>query len=215
MIFTPPAVNWASQHLFACNSMSASLLQMVAQLLASGHYDDVAPQLDAIELQTVDQADLDHWPYAVQLLGHLYNNNLEDARFVYKRASSNRKQDPQLKAAFATLQHLWNKDYQGFWPLLTTTQWSEVTLPLVHAIAAKQQQDAVRLVSYAYSTIQPNRLASLTGTSHQEALQLAQSEGWQMNGDVIMVKRKVQPDTHKASQDHLQHLTEFVVQLEV
>ena len=31
--------------------MSASLLQMVAQLLASGHYDDVAPQLDAIELQ--------------------------------------------------------------------------------------------------------------------------------------------------------------------
>ena len=60
---------------------------------------------------------------------------------------------------------------QGFWPLLTTTQWSEVTLPLVHAIAAKQQQDAVRLVSYAYSTIQPNRLASLTGTSHQEALQ--------------------------------------------
>ncbi len=31
--------------------MSASLLQVVAQLLASGHYGDVAPQLDAIELQ--------------------------------------------------------------------------------------------------------------------------------------------------------------------
>lgn len=60
---------------------------------------------------------------------------------------------------------------QGFWPLLTTTQWSEVTLPLVHAIAAKQRQDAVRLVSYAYSSIQPDRLASLTGTNPQEALQ--------------------------------------------
>ncbi|KAA6427267.1 MAG: COP9 signalosome complex subunit 8 [Trebouxia sp. A1-2] len=154
--------------------MSASLLQVVEQLLASGQYGDVAPQLDAIELQ-----------------------------------------DTQLKAAFATLQHLWNKNYQGFWPLLTTTQWSEVTLPLVHAIAAKQRQDAVRLVSYAYSSIQPDRLASLTGTNPQEALQLAQSEGWQMNGDVIMVKREVQPDTHKESQDHLQHLTEFVVQLEV
>ncbi|DBA66407.1 hypothetical protein WJX79_004681 [Trebouxia sp. C0005] len=195
--------------------MSASLLQVVEQLLASGQYGDVAPQLDAIELQTVDQADLDRWPYAVQLLGHLYNSNLEDARFVYKRASSTHKQDTQLKAAFATLQHLWNKNYQGFWPLLTTTQWSEVTLPLVHAIAAKQRQDAVRLVSYAYSSIQPDRLASLTGTNPQEALQLAQSEGWQMNGDVIMVKREVQPDTHKESQDHLQHLTEFVVQLEV
>lgn len=113
---------------------------------------------------------------------------------------------------------------QGFWPLLTTTQWSEVTLPLVHAIVAKQRQDAVRLVSYAYSSIQPDRLASLTGTNPQEALQrivqspslhalsqsippsycdcrvafltvsliqccayaVAQSEGWQMNGDVIM-----------------------------
>ncbi len=31
--------------------MSASLLQVVAQLLASGHYGDVAPQLDALELQ--------------------------------------------------------------------------------------------------------------------------------------------------------------------
>ncbi len=115
---------------------------------------------------------------------------------------------------------------QGFWPLLTSTQWSEVTLPLVHAIAAKQRQDAVRLVSYAYSSIQPDRLASLTGTNPQEALQrivqspslhalsqirsilplhcdcrvgfltveliqwcafaVVQSEGWQMNGDVIM-----------------------------
>lgn len=31
--------------------MSASLLQVVEQLLASGQYGDVAPQLDAIELQ--------------------------------------------------------------------------------------------------------------------------------------------------------------------
>jgi len=38
-------------HRIACNSMSASLLQVVAQLLASGHYGDVAPQLDAIELR--------------------------------------------------------------------------------------------------------------------------------------------------------------------
>ena len=127
---------------------------------------------------------------------------------------------------------------QGFWPLLTTTQWSKVTLPLVHAIAAKQRQDAVRLVSYAYSSIQPDRLASLTGTNPQEALQrivqspslhaltqtrrilplhcdcpvgflsvcliqccacaVAQSEGWQMNGDVIMASLFWLEDLHHA-----------------
>ena len=27
-------------------------------------------------VQTTDQADLDHWPYAIQLLGHIYNGNL-------------------------------------------------------------------------------------------------------------------------------------------
>lgn len=59
---------------------------------------------------------------------------------------------------------------QGLWPVLSSAQWSEALLPLIHAIAAKQRQDAVRLVSCAYSSIQPDRLASLTGTSSQEAL---------------------------------------------
>ena len=60
---------------------------------------------------------------------------------------------------------------QGIWPALTSTQWSETALPLVHAIADRQRQHAVQLVSCAYSSIQPARLSALTGTSPQEALQ--------------------------------------------
>ena len=60
---------------------------------------------------------------------------------------------------------------QGFWPVLTTTQWSNAMLPLVRAIESRQRQNAVRLVSCAYSSIQPDQMASLTGTNSQEALQ--------------------------------------------
>ena len=158
-------------------------------------------------------------------------------------------QNPQLQAAFALLQQLWNKNYQvscqilscfvrsirsltnmplqGVWPALTSAQWSETTLPLVHAIADRQRQNAVQLVSCAYSSIQPARLAALTGTSPEDALQskpthnlqgiplwyasstciqtflflviqayasicvhaVAQSEGWQLNGDAIVVRQ--------------------------
>lgn len=195
--------------------MTAELGQIVSQLVATGQWSEVAPQLDALELRAVKQTDLDHWPYAAQLLGHIYNGDIEDARFVWKRAPAAHKQEPQLKAAFAVLQHLWNKAYQGLWPVLSSAQWSETLLPLVHAIANKQRQDAIRLVSCAYSSIQPDRLASLTGASSQETHQIVQSEGWQMNGDVILVTCKERNGSTKASQEHLQHLTEFVVQLEV
>lgn len=102
-------------------------------------------------------------------------------------------QNDELKAAFALLQQLWNKNYQvicqtqqcvaqsqkascslalqGVWPALTSCQWSKSAEPLVHAIARKQQQNAIQLVSCAYSSIQPARLAALTGSTSQEVLQ--------------------------------------------
>ena len=113
--------------------------QKVTNLIAAGQYGDLAPQLDDIELQVncmklkiaplgpdckqvlvcLQTADLDQWPHALQLLGHIYNGNLyvcpccvmqrhvvapfeqilsqfrfcsEDARFVWKRASNTHKQ---------------------------------------------------------------------------------------------------------------------------
>ena len=60
---------------------------------------------------------------------------------------------------------------QGVWPAVTSFQWSESAKPLVHAIAKKQQQNAIQLVSCAYSSIQPAQLAALTGSTSQEVLQ--------------------------------------------
>lgn len=176
--------------------MAPSPEQTATKLIAAGQYGDIAPELDVIELQT---ADLDQWPHALQLLGHIYNGDLEDARFVWKRASDTHKQNSELKAAFALLQQLWNKNYQGVWPALTSFQWSEPATPLVHAIAKRQQQQAIQLVSCAFSSIQPAQLAALTGSSSQDALQIAQSQGWQLNGETIMVKR--QPH-HLTCTDH-------------
>lgn len=60
---------------------------------------------------------------------------------------------------------------QGVWPALTSFQWSASASPLVLAIATRQRQHAVQLVSCAYSSIQPARLAALTGSTPEEALQ--------------------------------------------
>lgn len=191
--------------------MALGPTQAATQLIAAGQYGDVGPQLDMMELQI---ADLDQWPHTLQLLGHIYNGSLEDARFAWKRASDTHKQTPELKASFAILQQLWNKNYQGVWPALTSFQWSESAEPLVLAIAQRQRQHAVQLISCAYSSIQPARLAALTGSSSEEALQIAQSQGWQLHGEVILVKRHGADIGSKAASDHLQHLAEFVVQLE-
>ncbi|KAL3137168.1 COP9 signalosome complex subunit 8 [Trebouxia sp. C0010 RCD-2024] len=148
--------------------MAVSPTQVSSQLIAAGQYGDVASQLDVMELQTTD---LDQWPHTLQLLGHMYNGDIEDARFAWKRASDTHKQSSELKAALAVLQQLWNKNYQGVWPALTSFQWSESASPLVLAIATRQRQHAIQLVSCAYSSIQPARLAALTGSTPDEALQ--------------------------------------------
>jgi len=198
--------------------MASSGGSKAIELVTSGQYHAVAPCIDDLELQVTYRAELDQRPElaTLQLLGHIYNGNLEDARFVHKRSSVVQKQDSQFQAAFVILQHLWNKEYETVWSTFSSVNWAEPMPQLIKAISDKQRQHMLQLVSWAYSSIQPERLASLTGTSSADVLQIAQQEGWQLDQvkNVIRVERKQQKHTGPSSLDHLQHLTEIVVQLE-
>ena len=60
---------------------------------------------------------------------------------------------------------------QTLWSTFASVAWAEPLPQLIQAIANKQRQHILQLVSWAYSSIQPERLAALTGTSSADVLQ--------------------------------------------
>jgi hypothetical protein len=77
--------------------------------------------------------------------------------------------NPELQAGFSVLQRLWVRDYEGVWPQLRFG-WTAQLQPLAEALAGRVRQRTMRLVSAAYSTLSPEKLAALLGTSQQEAI---------------------------------------------
>lgn len=62
-------------------------------------------------------------------------------------------------------------DLQTVWSTFASVAWAEPLPQLIQAIANKQRQHILQLVSWAYSSIQPERLAALTGISSADVLQ--------------------------------------------
>lgn len=93
----------------------------------------------------------------------------EDARFLYKRiprplAAS----DPRLQTAFCLLQHLWQHDFAGAWPLLHQA-WAGPELGLAQATADRLRRRVTALVGCAYSTLALGQLAAMLGLQPAQA----------------------------------------------
>eukprot|EP00199_Chlamydomonas_sp_CCMP681_P006204 CAMPEP_0119103468 /NCGR_PEP_ID=MMETSP1180-20130426/1900_1 /TAXON_ID=3052 ORGANISM="Chlamydomonas cf sp, Strain CCMP681" /NCGR_SAMPLE_ID=MMETSP1180 /ASSEMBLY_ACC=CAM_ASM_000741 /LENGTH=194 /DNA_ID=CAMNT_0007087979 /DNA_START=97 /DNA_END=681 /DNA_ORIENTATION=- len=155
-------------------------MERVAQAIAGQQFDLIAALLDRAELESASPAVLAaNWPHAVHLLGHIYNKQLEDARFVWKRIPAGVKQDnPELEAVWRLLQYMWQRQYQGMWQAMQAYTWSPQLQPLMHALADKVRAELLDLLSTAYSTVRPAKVASICGLTEQEAYAACSAAGW-------------------------------------
>ncbi|KAF8405929.1 hypothetical protein HHK36_008007 [Tetracentron sinense] len=82
--------------------------------------------LEEIE-QVVSQgiAFQDDWPYTIHLLGHIYVDDVNSARFLWKSIPSSIKESqPEVLAAWRIGQRLWMRDYAGVHEALRGFDWS-------------------------------------------------------------------------------------------
>ncbi|KAK9915796.1 hypothetical protein WJX75_004222 [Coccomyxa subellipsoidea] len=197
--------------------MAFSSSQLEAAI-KEGRFEDVAPELDAEELQSPNPNVLaQDWPIALHLLGHIYNGNLEDARFLWKRTpAAVKEQDPELKAAFQLLQITWNKDYQAIWQALAASGWSQHASKLIAALHAKLRAHSLQFLSRSYSTISPAKAASLLGASEAELQPLVEPEGWKLDPatNMFKVEERTVEDADRADLQHLERLSRYMVHLE-
>ncbi|XP_052153188.1 COP9 signalosome complex subunit 8 [Oryza glaberrima] len=193
-------------------------LAAVHAALAGKSYSSIAPLCDDLFLQAASRgAATDGWPYAVHLLAHLYLNDLNSARFLWKSTPQEAKDArPELAAVWRIGQCLWNRDYAGVYAAAQGFEWSPEIADFVAAFLESYRKRIFQLLTSAYSTISVADVAHFMGMNEEDATNYAMQNGWSLDAAAKMltvVKPKVKTN-QKLDASKLQRLTECVFHLE-
>ncbi|XP_052193351.1 COP9 signalosome complex subunit 8 [Diospyros lotus] len=187
--------------------------------MASKSYEKIADICDDLMLQAATQGIgfHDDWPYTIHLLGHIYVDDLNSARFLWKSIPSSIKESrPELVAAWKMGQRLWMRDYAGVHEAVRGFNWSPDTCDLVAAFSELYTKKMFDLLLSAYSTISIQDTALFLGINEDDATKYALQQGWTVDPDSKMLTVKKQPivKEQKLDPSKLQRLTEYVFHLE-
>ncbi|KAL0357124.1 UNVERIFIED_CONTAM: COP9 signalosome complex subunit [Sesamum calycinum] len=187
--------------------------------LASESYDQIANICDTLMLQAASEgiAFRDDWPYAIHLLGHIYVNDINSARFLFKMIpSAVRERQPEVLAAWKIGQRLWTKDYCGVHEAIREFNWSPEAQSVVAAFSELYSKRMFELLLSAYTTISIQDTALFLGMNEDDAANYAVRQGWTMDpaSQMLTVKKQAVATEQKLDPSKLQRLTEYVFHLE-
>ncbi|KAL5214979.1 hypothetical protein ABZP36_004131 [Zizania latifolia] len=193
-------------------------LSAVHAALSSKYYSVLASLCDDLLLQAASRgAATDDWPYAVHLLAHLFLNDLNSARFLWKSTPQEAKDArPELAAVWRIGQCLWNRDYAGVYTTAQGFEWGPEMADFVAAFLESYRTRIFQLLTSAYSTINVADVAHFMGMNEENATNYAIQNGWSLDVTTKMLtvaKPKVKTN-QKLDSSKLQRLTECVFHLE-
>lgn len=155
--------------------------------------------------------------YAQLLALYLYQNDLCNAKYLWKRIPQNVKNShAELAFIWKVGQKIWQRDFPGVYAALNA-DWSENVRHIMQALLENVRKRAVHLVSHAYSSINMDDLAASVGMPVEQAVLAATEQGWKVDVGARMVKPcrpSSSPNQGASSEDQLYKLTEFVSFLE-
>ncbi|CAM0904652.1 unnamed protein product [Alopecurus aequalis] len=193
-------------------------LSTVHAALSAKSYPDLAPLCDDLFLQAASRgAATDDWPYAVHLLAHLYLNDLNSARFLWKTVPQEVKDaHPELAAVWKIGQCLWNRDYAGVYTTAQEFEWGPEIADFVAGFLESYRKRIFELLTSAYSTISVADLAHFMGMSDEDSTNYAERNGWSLDAatKMLTVRKQKAPMSQKLDASKLQRLTECVFHLE-
>ncbi|CAI9765343.1 unnamed protein product [Fraxinus pennsylvanica] len=164
--------------------------------LASKSYSQIADICDSLILQVSSQgvAFQDEWPYAIHLLGHIYINDINSARFLWKRIPlAVKESQPEVLAAWKIGQKLWTRDYAGVHEAIREFNWSPEAQGIVTSFSELYTKRIFELLVSAYSTISTHDTALFLGLNASDAANYALERGWTLDhaSKMLTVKKQV------------------------
>ncbi|KAB5574370.1 hypothetical protein DKX38_001564 [Salix brachista] len=142
----------------------------------------------------------EEWPFAIHLLAHVYVNDINSARYLWKSIpAAVKERQPEVVAAWRIGQRLWTRDYAA-----------------VHEAIQVYTKRMFQLLLSAYSTIGIQDTALFLGMNEDDATNYVVQQGWVVDPDSRMLTVKKQPvkTEQKLDSSKLHRLTEYVFHLE-
>ncbi|KAK4424365.1 COP9 signalosome complex subunit [Sesamum alatum] len=191
----------------------------VHEALALKSYDQIADICDTLMLQVASEGVAFHeeWPYAVHLLGHIYINDINSARFLWKKIPlAVKESQPEVSAVWKIGQRLWIKEYSGVHEAIREFNWSPQILGFVAAFRERYTKRMFELLLSAYSTISIQDTALFLGMNEDDTASYALQQGWILDpaSRMLTVKKQAVATEQKLDPSKLQRLTEYVFHLE-
>ncbi|KAL4336003.1 hypothetical protein GQ457_07G010860 [Hibiscus cannabinus] len=192
---------------------------VVNQALSSKSFHKMADICDALMLQAAAEGvPFRHeWPFALHLLAHIYVDDVNSARFLWKSIPATIKESqPQLVAAWKIGQKLWTRDYAGVYEAIRGFDWTQQTQLLVAAFSELYTTRMFALLQSAYSTISIQDAAQFLGMNEEDATNYVLQQGWTVNptSRMLTVTKQAIVKEQKLDPGKLQRLTEYVFHLE-
>nr|AAO85511.1 CSN8 [Nicotiana benthamiana] len=189
------------------------------EALTSKSFDKIADICDNLLLQgAAEGIDCqDEWPYTIHLLGHIYNNDINSARFLWKKIPAALKEGrPEVVAVWRIGQKLWTRDYVGVYEAIREFSWTPEVQPIVASFAELYRKRMFELLLSAYSTISPQDTAQFLGMNENDATNYVLQQGWVLDpaSQMLTVKKQAVVTEQKLDPSKLQRLTEYVFHLE-
>lgn len=187
--------------------------------LASKAFDKVADICDTLMLQVAAQgiAYQDEWPYAIHLLGHIYVNDINSARFLWKTIPAPIKESrPEVTAVWKVVQKLWTRDHAGVHQALREFNWIPESQSIVASFSDVYTKRMFNLLLSAYSTISIQDTALFLGMNEDDATNYLVQQGWILDpsSGMLTVKKQAIATEQRLDPSKLQRLTEYVFHLE-
>ncbi|KAJ9174581.1 hypothetical protein P3X46_013216 [Hevea brasiliensis] len=191
----------------------------LTEALSSKSYDKISDICDELMLKFAAEGIpfQDEWPYQIHLLGHIYVNDINSARFLWKSIPSAIKESqPEVAAAWRIGQRLWTRDYAGVYEAIRGFDWSQETRVLVAAFSEVYTKRMFQLLLSAYSTISIEDTARFLGMNEDDAANYVLQQGWTVDpaSRMLTVKKQLIVTEQKLDSSKLQRLTEYVFHLE-
>lgn len=192
---------------------------LLSDAMASKSYDKIADICDNLILQVSTQGITfqDEWPYSIHVLGHIYIDDINSARFLWKSIPSSVKESrPELVAVWKIGQRLWMRDHAGVHEAIRGFNWSQETRDLVASFSDVYTKKMFQLLLSAYSTISIQDASLFLGMNEDDATNYVLQQGWSVDPASRMLTVKKQPvvTEQKLDPSKLQRLTEYVFHLE-
>jgi len=154
--------------------------------------------------------------YIELLAGYIAQRRLPEAKFLWKRIPDLTKQEtPELGLIWEVGKSIWTRDNPSVFINLQK-DWSAPLRPLMEFITSQYRDDAIQLVSRAYSTIKLSTLSLYLGLDAEQAGHLVKQRGWAYNQQTDMVSPVAIAEDNKrdALTNQLQRVADFISYLE-